>query len=142
MSIERVLIADEGLRLKPYRCTAGKLTIGIGRNLDDRGITEEEARFILSTDIAEARAFAKECFPKFQIYGDARQAAIISLIFNLGKSGFLRFRGMLDAIRREDWTEAASEAADSLWFRQVKKRGPRIIEMLADDTFPDYYRLP
>ena len=42
---------DEGLRLKPYRDTVGKLTIGIGRNLDDVGISEAEAEYLLSNDL-------------------------------------------------------------------------------------------
>ena len=42
-AIERQLIEHEGLEQKVYRCTAGKLTIGVGRNLEDKGITEEEA---------------------------------------------------------------------------------------------------
>ncbi len=37
--IKAQLVRHEGLKLKPYRCTAGKLTIGIGRNLDNCGIS-------------------------------------------------------------------------------------------------------
>lgn len=48
------LIRDEGLKLKPYRCTSNKLTIGIGRNLDDNGITEAEARYLLHNDLGRA----------------------------------------------------------------------------------------
>ena len=46
-SIVNQLILHEGLRLKPYRCTAGKLTIGVGRNLETKGLSEEEALFYL-----------------------------------------------------------------------------------------------
>lgn len=53
-SIEDQLILHERLKLKPYRCSAGKLTIGVGRNLEDKGISEEEALFLLRNDIAEA----------------------------------------------------------------------------------------
>ena len=47
----RQLALHEGLRLKPYKCTSGALTIGYGRNLDARGITEAEAEMMLSHDI-------------------------------------------------------------------------------------------
>jgi hypothetical protein len=50
--LQKQLIRHEALRLKPYRCSADKLTIGIGRNLDDVGITEEEAYFLLGNDIS------------------------------------------------------------------------------------------
>lgn len=52
-ALRRDLIRDEGLRLKPYRCAAGKLTIGVGRNLDDKGITSDEAMALLDDDITE-----------------------------------------------------------------------------------------
>ena len=48
--IKAQLVRHEGMRLKPYRCTAGKLTIGIGRNLDDRGISQKEAYVLLEYD--------------------------------------------------------------------------------------------
>ena len=54
--LERLLIYHEGLRLGVYRCPAGKLTIGVGRNLEDRGITEEEAYYLLRNDIADVAA--------------------------------------------------------------------------------------
>lgn len=44
---EQMLIRHEGLKLKPYQCTAGKLTIGVGRNIEDMGITEDEAIYML-----------------------------------------------------------------------------------------------
>ena len=140
-TLHRVLKADEGLRLKPYRCTAGKLTIGVGRNLDDRGITEREAELLLDTDIEDSTRFLHKLFPRFELYGEARKTALISLVFNLGEGGFLKFRNLINAVLREDWSEAAAEAADSKWFQQVKARGPRIVEMIEDDTFPGYYGL-
>ena len=48
------LMRHEGFRTKPYRCSAGKLTIGYGRNLDDKGITKAEAFMMLKNDIEEA----------------------------------------------------------------------------------------
>ena len=50
MGLIDLLIRHEGIKLKPYHCTSGKLTIGIGRNLEDRGITKEEAIYLLNND--------------------------------------------------------------------------------------------
>ena len=47
-TIEEQLLLHEGLRLKPYRCTSNKLTIGVGRNLEDKGISKEEAMRLLA----------------------------------------------------------------------------------------------
>jgi len=51
------------LRLKPYRDSVGKLTIGVGRNLDDVGISAEEADVLLANDIAKAQAELKQALP-------------------------------------------------------------------------------
>ena len=52
----RPLIArHEGLRLTPYHCTGGKLTIGYGRNLDDVGISRSEAEILREHDIQARR---------------------------------------------------------------------------------------
>lgn len=49
--LSKELRNDEGVRFKPYRDTVGKLTIGVGRNLDDRGISPGEADYLLANDI-------------------------------------------------------------------------------------------
>ena len=53
-SVEELIIFHEGFRNKPYRCSAGKLTIGFGRNLENKGISISEARMMLKSDIDEA----------------------------------------------------------------------------------------
>ena len=62
--IKTQLIRHEGLRLKPYRCTAGKLTIGIGRNLDDCGISQKEAYAMLERDIADCEQWLIDEIPE------------------------------------------------------------------------------
>lgn len=42
----RRLEFHEGCRLMPYRCTAGKLTIGIGRCIDTNPFTKEELQAV------------------------------------------------------------------------------------------------
>ena len=54
--LKDMLIRHEGLKLKPYLCTAGKLTIGVGRNIQDRGITYQEAMMLLENDIRLIKA--------------------------------------------------------------------------------------
>lgn len=114
------LIYHEGERLKPYRCTAGKLTIGVGRNIEDVGITREESRFLLVNDIEKCVTDLLTIFPDFYLYDQARQWALIDLRFNLGPGGFRSFRRMIAAIKRGDWQQAAAEAIDSKWSKQVQ----------------------
>ena len=134
-SIEDQLILHEGLRLKPYRCTAGKLTIGVGRNLDDKGITYDEAMFLLRNDIAEVTA-QLERFDWFRALGPVRRKVLVDMAFNLGMAGLLGFQKMIAALARGDYKAAADEMVDSAWYHQVGTRARRLVEMMR--TGEDY----
>ena len=124
------LIRDEDLRLKPYRDTAGKLTIGIGQNLDDVGITEAEARFLLANDIAKAIEDAKAVCPSFETLPEPAQRALANMAFNLGRTRLSKFKNMLAALEAKDFETAAREALDSKWAEQVGERAWRIAQAI------------
>jgi lysozyme len=133
-SIEDQLILHEGLRLKPYRCTEGKLTIGVGRNLDDRGINKAEALYMLDTDINLVKGALG-----YQWYHDmdpVRKKVIIDMVFNLGLNGFLQFQKMIKALQTGDYLTASKEMLDSKWANQVGSRAVRLSKMLM--TGEDY----
>lgn len=131
MTLKEQLILHEGLRLKPYRCTAGRLTIGVGRNLDDKGISEAEAMDMLSHDIMETYNGLRHVLPWFDNLDDDRQRVLVDLAFNMGLVGLLRFQRMLDAMKRQDWAGAVKEMRDSLWAKQVQKdRVERLVKMM------------
>ena len=71
------LTKHEGLRLKPYHCPAGKLTIGIGRNLEDKGITEKEARMLLENDIQECIQDLKIVFQAFDLLPEPARRVLV-----------------------------------------------------------------
>lgn len=125
-----MLKRHEGYSRIPYKCTADKISIGYGRNLSDVGISESEALILLTHDMQEAMLHINQIFPDFTMFSKERQKALTNMVFNLGKSGFLGFRKMIDAILDNDWDLAAIEAENSKWFRQVKGRGIEIVEML------------
>lgn len=134
-SIEEQLILHEGIRLKPYRCTAGKLTIGVGRNLDDKGISELEALYLLWNDIRDVM----EQLEKYEWYtklDPIRQKVMIDMAYNLGVTGLLKFRKMIAAIELGDYGAAADQMVDSKWARQVKTRAERLADMMR--TGEDY----
>jgi GH24 family phage-related lysozyme (muramidase) len=79
------IMADEGFSLKLYKCTAGKWSIGAGRNLEDRGITRAEGLFLLDGDLIIAEADAKGLFPNFHELTENRKAVLINMAFNLGQ---------------------------------------------------------
>lgn len=117
---------EEGFSGKVYKCPAGKNTIGFGRNLDDVGITKEEAEFLLKNDIMKCDRELSELIPFYDKLNPARQYVIISMCFNLGFAGLLKFKKMLTAIREEDFTKASIEMLDSKWAYQVKSRALKL----------------
>jgi len=121
---------DEGLRLKPYLCTAGKTTIGIGRNLDDVGITEAEALHLLENDIERAVAVCRRLFPTWDALSDARQEALANMAFNLGEAGLGKFKQMRAAIEADDWHTASQAVLSSRYAYQVGDRAKRIAAAL------------
>lgn len=121
---------DEGFRSKPYRCSQGKLTIGIGRNLEDVGITRKEADMLLTNDIMAAEKDVKALFPNYEALGDARKLVLLNMMFNLGKSRLADFRKFRAAVQGQDFNTAALEMLDSLWARQVKGRAIELAEMM------------
>lgn len=127
------LVLHEGLKLKPYTDTVGKLTIGVGRNLTDKGISTEEATSLLNHDINECLSDL-HTFAWFMRLDAVRQRALIDLRFNLGPSRFRGFRNMLAALEKGDPLTAAAHLQDSAWFGQVGQRGPRLVKMLGDGT--------
>ncbi|WP_211826833.1 glycoside hydrolase family protein [Kistimonas asteriae] len=124
------LIRHEGLRRFPYRDSVGKLTIGIGRNLDDMGLTEEEARCLLANDIRRVKDELNRCFPWIADLDRVRQEVLINMAFNLGLPRLCTFRNMLTALRDGDYLRAADEMLDSRWAEQVEGRAHELAEMM------------
>lgn len=128
--IKELIIKHEGLEFKPYMCTAGKLTIGVGRNIEDVGISEDEAMFMLDNDI---RACTKDMINLFhdwyQLPGN-RQSVLINMRFNLGPNRFRKFKKMITAVNGKKFNQAANEMRDSRWYRQVGNRAVELVEMM------------
>jgi lysozyme len=135
-AMTRQLRLHEGERLKPYRCTAGKLTIGVGRNLEDRGITAQESDMLLANDIAREEAELMRALPWVGQLDDVRQRVLLDMSFNLGLAGLLGFKNTLAAIQAGDYQRGATMMLDSRWARQVGTRAERLSRMMATGKDP------
>jgi lysozyme len=126
MDVQEYVKKNEGLRLKPYLCTAGKWTIGYGHNLEE-GISENIAKAIFDEDIQVAINDVLDIFSnnkgEYQlVLSGNRYIALVDMMFNLGKSRFLTFKKMIQAIKEKDWDKAADELLDSKYANQVGQR--------------------
>jgi lysozyme len=132
----RQLRLHEGERLKPYRCTAGKLTIGVGRNLEDRGITAEESAYLLANDIAREERALIQALPWVAQLDEVRQRVLLDMAFNMGLGGLLQFKNTLATIKAGDYAKAATMMLDSRWARHVGQRAERLSRMMATGKTP------
>ena len=124
------LIDCEGLKHFPYKDTVGKLTIGVGSNLDDVGLSTEEISFMLDNDIARC----KKNLSSFDWYTKSPehvQMALINMCFNLGIGKLLKFTTMISFLKQGDYTSAANAAMHSLWARQVGERAHQVINLMS-----------
>ena len=152
-----LLKLHEGYRKWPYRCTSGKLTIGYGRNLDDKGISDIElgqlerigdlnpedfgiskqgAELLLINDIREVWWECQRHIPAFKDLGDVRRAVLIDMAINMGMRRLLRFVKTLAFIGSGEYVEAADEMLRSDWAVQVKGRAIRLAQMMRSDKWP------
>lgn len=148
--LERELVRDEDERLKVYRCTAGKRSIGVGRNLDDVGIrasetaalgitlqsvlacgiTRSQCRALLANDIAGCEADLDRRLPWWRKLDGVRQRVLLNMCFNLGIVRLLGFRNTLRYVEAGNYAAAAAGMKASLWARQVGNRAVRLQAMM------------
>lgn len=120
-SIKAQLEKHEGRKSRPYKCSKGYLTIGIGRNLETNPLSNEEIDFLFSHDLNEVVRDLESMFGNiFSEFSPARRLALVDMRFNLGYHRFRSFKKMLAAIRERDWDRAAEEALDSKWAQDVQ----------------------
>ena len=141
------LIADEGIRLKPYICPAGFLTTGVGHNLDANPLTPDQraiighdgrkapitiqqAMVILDNDIDLTVSAITKALPWFSALDGVRQRVLVNMAFNLGVDGLLKFKNTLKLIQYGHYAEASLAMLQSLWARQVGARAKRLSKLM------------
>jgi len=150
------LISHEGLRLQVYQDTLGIDTIGIGRNLEDRGITKEEldwmdipnmaivhtmgiteadAMYLAQNDVQIVEEELVRAHPCVDKLDNVRQLVLMDMAFNMGVPRLCKFKKMWNAIHNEDYANAAKEMLDSRWANQVKSRSTKLANAMHNGEF-------
>jgi lysozyme len=120
-----------------YTDTVGKRTVGYGRNLDDRGLSDGEADVLLQNDIAEHWAELVKALPWLAREDEVRQRAALNLAFNLGVAKLLEFRQTLAAWKAGSHRAAGALLLQSRYAQQVGRRADRVARMIADGVSAD-----
>lgn len=150
------LIEHEGLVLTVYQDTLGIDTIGIGRNLKDRGISKEEldyldipnmeviyehgiseadARYLALNDIAIVENELCRVHPCVEELDGVRQLILMDMAFNMGVPRLCKFKKMWNAIHEQNFEAASLEMMDSKWARQVGKRAKKLSDAMKTGEF-------
>jgi lysozyme len=142
------LIRDEGREHRVYPDSKGIPTIGVGRNLRDKGLSDDEIRYLLNNDIDECVADLTENFPWFSTLNAVRQRAILNMRFNLGPTRFRKFTGTIGHLAVGNFTGAAEGIRASLMAKQTGRRAERIAVMIEhgeevkEPSIPKRFRSP
>ena len=150
------LVEHEGLRLEVYQDSLGIDTIGVGRNLQDRGITKEEldaldipsintvyehgiteadAAYLLENDVQIVEEELLRAHPCVDSLDSVRQLVLVDMAFNMGVPRLCKFKNMWAAIHEEDFRTAAKEMLDSRWAIQVKLRATKLAHAMHHGEF-------
>jgi len=129
-ALKNQLRVHEGVRSRPYHDTVGKVTIGVGRNLDDKGLRPREIEFLLDNDVDEVMDEIAVELPWFESLSQARQLVVADMVFNLGMPRFLEFKATIRAIRSGNYSIAAEQMLQSKWARQIGQRAKTLAGMM------------
>jgi lysozyme len=124
------LTSDEGKVKTLYFDSLGVPSIGVGRNLRDRGLSDDEIAYLLKNDIAIVLADLDKNLPWWRLMTEARQRTLANMTFNLGITKLLKFSNTLAYMRSGDYDQAANGMLDSLWAKQVPNRATRLAKIM------------
>lgn len=128
-----MLIREEGRINHAYKDSLGFWTIGVGRLIDARKgghLSDDEIDYLLDNDISRIRFQLAEALPWIDQLGDARQAVLIGMAFQMGLDGLLKFHNTLGMVLLGDYEGAAEGMLNSLWAKQTPERAQRMAEQM------------
>lgn len=107
------LLVHEGLRLKPYVDTVGKVSIGVGHNLTDRGLSRPMVMALLDADLDDTIDGVYEALPWSAELPPVALRVLCDVAFNVGVEGLLKFKKLIAALQVRDYQKAADEVVNS-----------------------------
>ena len=120
--IKKRLIDFEGLILKSYTCPTGYTSVGVGRNLETNGITEEEAMYLLNNDITNVIKDLDKHWIAWRKLPITAQYVCIDVVFNMGINTWMSLRMTRSYMELNEWEKAGDELLNSKYAEQVGRR--------------------
>ena len=139
MNVRDLIESDEGRVPYAYKDSLGYWTIGVGRLIDERKggrLSDAEIDMLLDNDIASCIAALSDALPWFAKLDEVRQAVLISMAFQLGVAGLLKFQITLGSVETGDYATAGDEMLQSRWAKQTPGRARRLADMMRSGNWP------
>lgn len=134
--LRALLIRHEGKRSMPYRCTMGRLTVGVGHNLEARPLSDQVVMMILNEDIEQTIQECVDAFVWFNAVDMVRQDVVIDMAFQLGIKGLQEFKRFCSAMSAQNYEQAAVEMMASRWAKQTPNRALELQTMMRSGKYP------
>lgn len=128
--LKKRLGVEEDKRNKLYFDTKGIPTIGVGRNLRDVGLSDDEVMYLLDNDIKRVEADLDRRLPWWRLMDEVRQSVLADMCFNMGINKLLGFVNTLKMMQTGDYPGAAKGMLNSLWATQVHGRSDELARMM------------
>ena len=133
-NLAKQLTIDEGVESQAYKDSLGLLTIGIGRLIDPSvpgsGLRPDEIEYLFNNDLKDRIEKLSKEIPWFLELDEARQGVLLNMSFQMGVTGFLKFKNTLELVRTGKYTEAATAMLQSKWAKQTPKRAARLAKQM------------
>jgi len=130
--LKKMLIEHEGIKYAPYKCTAGKTTIGIGHNLDDKGISKAVVDLMYEEDVEEVLSDLNTLFDNFDALPEQIQLVLADMRFQLGASGFRAFKLMIRDVKNKNWPGMIFQMKKTRWYQQTPGRVNDLISIIME----------
>ena len=128
--LRETIIRHEGIRLDMYQDTLGIWTVGVGHNIQEKGISQAVMELMLEEGLAEAVSELKRSVSFFSKMPEQVQEALVNLAFNMGIPRLMQFKKTLAYLRDGNFEAAADELLDSRYAEQVGRRADEVADMI------------
>lgn len=129
-TLKETLRRHEGVEKTVYDDTRGIPTVGVGRNLRDVGLSDDEIDYLLENDIKRTMGLMDEYMGWYKTLDAVRQEALINFVFNVGIGTAMKFKRAMEYLQKKEYDAAADEFLDSRWKKQVGQRAYEITDMI------------
>ena len=130
MSVIEKIKEHEGFRDRVYKCSEGFDTIGYGFAIKDLVLDEDIAEMILERKQKKLTDAIRSKIDWFDDSPKKVQDVITNMCYQIGLSGFLKFKKTFYYLETEQYQEASEEMLDSLWARQTPNRAKELSKII------------